>query len=452
VSFRSRFVGAVSLVTIVTLGGSFTAVALVVGGAQERQLDEALYAEARREARDIARRGEFVLSDRPGPAANDVGPLPKYAAIYGPDGTVHTATETFHGRPPPRAELAHPLGACFDLRHEGESLRGVVTDVPGISGTRLLLATSRADLDSDEALLARAMRLVFLVTVVWSVAVATWVVRRFTRDHQRIAAVARRVAAGDLDARIDTHASDPEVAQLARDLDDMIARLGALVSSQRQFIAHAAHELRSPLTTLYGELSHALRRPRDAQEYRRFIEDALDSTRQLKQLAEDLLALARVGSEDADARAPVALIDCARDASGWTARAADERRVTVSITGDAANVLGRRRDLARMLRNLFDNALAHSPEGSTLDVRITQDAAHVSIAVTDQGAGVSAEDRARIFDPFYRGARERAEDDGGSGLGLAIAREIARAHGGDVTLDAAVTGGARFVVTLPRAE
>jgi signal transduction histidine kinase len=158
-----------------------------------------------------------------------------------------------------------------------------------------------------------------------------------------------------------------------------------------------------------------------------------------------------VGSEEADARAVVTLVDCVRDAARWTARAAAERRVTVSITGEAPAVLGHGRDLARMLRNLFDNALAHAPEGSTLDVQITQDAAQVSIAVTDHGPGVSTEDRARIFDPFYRGARERAEDDGGSGLGLAIAREIARAHGGDVTLDAAVTGGARFVVTLPRA-
>ena len=112
------------------------------------------------------------------------------------------------------------------------------------------------------------MELVFIVAVAWTVGVATWMVRMLTRNQRRIAEVVRRVAAGDLSARVGALEASGDEARLVRDLDDMIERLSNLFSAQRVFIAHAAHELRSPLTALYGELALALRRSRDAEEYR----------------------------------------------------------------------------------------------------------------------------------------------------------------------------------------
>jgi two-component system heavy metal sensor histidine kinase CusS len=206
--------------------------------------------------------------------------------------------------------------------------------------------------------------------------------------------------------------------------------------------------LRSPLTTLYGELTHALRRPRDAAEYRRVIEDVLDSTRRLKQLAEDLLALARIGAEPPGPDVVLAGA-CVQEAVRWVARAAQDRRVTITVAGPDAALRGQPRDLARMLRNLLDNALAHAPPDSRVEVTLARREDVVVIAVSDQGPGVPTADRERVFEPFYRGALERAEGDAGAGLGLAIAREIARAHGGDVVLGDAPTRGARFVVTVP---
>ncbi|NVL83830.1 histidine kinase dimerization/phospho-acceptor domain-containing protein, partial [Escherichia coli] len=111
----------------------------------------------------------------------------------------------------------------------------------------------------------------------------TWrVVRRLTRGHEAIAETARRVAAGDLGARTALRSGDEEVVQLAHDVDEMVRRLEILVEGQQRFIAHAAHELRSPLTALYGELQLAVRRSRSADEYRATIEEALDSARRLK--------------------------------------------------------------------------------------------------------------------------------------------------------------------------
>ncbi len=117
--------------------------------------------------------------------------------------------------------------------------------------------------------------------------------------------------------------------------------------------------------------------------------------------------------------------------------------------GSHALVSGRPGDVERMLRNLIENAVRHSPAGGRVVVEGKVRAGVVAIAVADEGSGVPEPERARLFEPFFRGARARAEGGSGAGLGLAIVREIARAHGGDVHLDTTVARGARFVVELP---
>ena len=452
-SLRRRLVGALSAVTMVTLGGAFTAISLVVDASQQRQLDDALRGETYEEAREAASLGgdHLAISAGPGPNGNDVGPLTKYGAIYDPHGHPVAETPTFGGAPPLITSLHPRDGEAFDLWFGGEHLRGMTAPIPHRPGYRLLLSTPRTDLDSDATFLLRSMLLVFGVAFGWVVLVATWIVRRLTREHQAIMAVARRVAAGDLSARVGARRGDPEIARLARDVDEMIERLSLLVTSQQQFIAHAAHELRSPLTTLYGELSLALRRSRDAASYKLAVEEALDSTRRLKLIAEDLLALARVGAETGvpEERVRVfTLVGRAVEAVAWETR---EREVRIDVIGPDAPLSGRPRDIERLLRNVIENAVRHSPKGSVVDVAIAVAEPWLEITVRDAGWGVSEIDRTRVFEPFYRGSRERASDGPGSGLGLAIARAIARAHGGDVLLidkpDA--PDGACFVIRLP---
>lgn len=449
-SFRRRLIGVVSAVTLLALGGAFAAVFVAVTRSQELQLDQALLGEAHEEAREAAAAGgeRLMISDRPGPAANDVGPLTKYAAIYGPGDVVLAQTPSFGGTPPALASLGRRTERCFDLFAGGEHLRGVLTVVPGRPDHLLLLAAPRADLDGDEVFLARAMILAFILAALWTVLASSWVIRKLTAAHERIAAVARRVSAGDLEARVGQRAGDAETAQLARDIDDMIGRIAALLGAQREFIAYAAHELRSPITTLYGELSHALRRPRDADGYRQAIAEALESSRALKQLAEDLLTLARIDAEADEAReraALGALVDAAVRPLAAEARA---RNVRIEIVGDGGEVACRSADVARLVRNLVENAVRHAPASTAVTVGVSATGEAAIITVADEGAGVPEEERERIFEPFYRGARARRDQPPGAGLGLAIAREIARAHGGDVTL-AAAARGAQFVVRLP---
>jgi two-component system heavy metal sensor histidine kinase CusS len=323
-----------------------------------------------------------------------------------------------------------------------------------------LLAAPRFDLDADAAFLTRAMLLVWLVAVGWAMLVTTWIVRRLTRGHESIAEVARRVAKGDLSARIPDRASGPEMAQLAHDVNRMIERLSSLLTSQKEFIAHAAHELRSPLTALYGELSHALRRLRDAESYQHSIEEALDSTRRLKLLAEELLTLARLDATVDAARETVEPSRILQGAVRSVARCAEERGVAIVVEGEtsARPIRGRAQDLERLFRNLLENAIRHSPPGGSIKVLLVDEPGGPFITVSDEGSGVKDADRDLIFEPFYRGSATRADDESGVGLGLAIARRIARAHGGDISLAApggALAGsgaapGAQFIVRLRR--
>jgi two-component system heavy metal sensor histidine kinase CusS len=296
------------------------------------------------------------------------------------------------------------------------------------------------------------MVLVFGVAVAWAVLVASWIVRRMTRDYNAVANVARQVAAGDLSARVGPRSGDPETAQLARDVDAMIERLGMLLTSQRHFIAHAAHELRSPLTTLYGELSLARRRSRDAKGYEDAIDEALDSARRLKLLADDLLVLARLGAEQAPATQPVVLESVIRAAVDEVEKLATERHVAIDVESEeGVSIEGYPNDLERMARNLIDNAVRHSPEGGRVRVSVRRTADRgAQIVVRDRGPGIPDADAGRVFEPFFRGSTDRAGSDEGAGLGLAIVREIARAHGGDVVLEKLPEGesGACFAVRV----
>jgi two-component system heavy metal sensor histidine kinase CusS len=453
-TFRSRLVAAVSAMTFVTLGVAFVAVSVAVNHAQERRLDEALLEEAEKDAQQTsAREGEpLVIRDMPMPAANDVGPLTKYGAIYDRDGAVRAKTSSFGDDVPSLRSVQRGPHQPFDFWHGREHLRGVIVPLSSARDQVLLVAAQRVELDGDAAFLRRAMTVAFVMAVFWASLVASFIVSRLTRDHRKIAEVAQRVAAGDLAARVESTSGDPELAKLGRNIDEMIARLEVLVESQQRFIALAAHELRLPLTTLYGELALALRRSRDAESYRAAIGEALDSTRKLKHLAEDLLTIARIGADHLGSSVASAR-DVVHAAESQVLGQARERGVVFDVTGDDCAVLGDAGDLERLVRNLLENAVRHSQAGGHVSVAITAHPERIHVTVSDEGSGIAEGEREKIFEPFYRGRGETERSSDGAGLGLAIVRQIARAHGGDVVLVDTPSGqGARFEVTLRRAD
>jgi len=440
----------VTLVTALTIGGAFAGVSYAFNRLQRDQLDAALLILAREEAAHAAA-NHFSFTENPGPQANNVGPLSKHGVIYDEGGRALAATAPFDVEAPVLAWLAHRHGVGFDVRAPGgEHLRAVLVPLPGAEDKTLLLATSREDLDGDEHFLFRAMLVAFVVALAWAAAVASWSAGMLTRDHGAIASAARRVAGGDLDARVSIRARDRETAQLGDDINAMIQRLASAIGTQQRFLAHAAHELRSPLTKLYGELQQALRKERDTDGYRKAISEALEATRRLNVLAEQLLALVRTTRAPKGEDEPASIEAIVRSAVELTTGAANAHSVSVEVAGQDALVVGRPDDLVRMVRNLVENAIQHSPWAGRVAVgwRVEDD---VVLTVRDEGSGVSAADRERIFEPFVRGGRGPG-DAGGAGLGLSIAREIALAHGGSVSVaEADGPPGAVFRVTLPRA-
>lgn len=450
---KRRLIVVTAGLTLVTLGGAFGVVSYVVNRSQERQLDEALMREAAEEARESLATGgnRLMISDRPGPAANDTGPLTKYAVIYDVDGGVIAATPTWGGVAPPRATLPATLHRPFDLWFRNEHLRGVLVAMPSTPPHQFLLAAPRADLDGDEQFLWRAMAAVFVAAVAWSVLIASWVIGRLTKHHDAITAVTRRVADGDLSARVPSTSADDELVQLGRDVNHMIEHLASLVSAQQQFIAHAAHELRSPLTTLYGELQHALRRSRDEASYRAAISEALDGARRLKVLADDLLALARLQAGTDQPAEPVVVVEALDEAMQEVKAGAPETTIAFELATDAGTLVsGRRLDLSRLFRNLIENAARHVTTGVAVRVRLERAGNRVVVRVFNPGEPIRQSERERIFEPFVRGAHEPLEGRSGVGLGLAIARQIARAHDGHLRLGDTLDG-VELIIELPLA-
>jgi signal transduction histidine kinase len=445
-NLRARVTVAATAITAVTFALAFPAVFYGVNALEERQLDGALLEEANTEAMDGR---PLALRNRPAPAVGKLGPLTKYGAFYGADGALKLATSTFDGEAPALPDSPENLvGHGFNFHFRREYLRGVMVPEPKTPGGHLLLAVPRSYLDGDDDALVLAMWVVFGLAVAWAGFVTAWVVGRLTRYHEAIAGVTRRVARGDLSARVGQEKGDPQSLQLARDVDEMISRLAQLVSSQKRFIAYAAHELRSPLTMLYGELAHARHGQRDADSYRATIEEAFDATQRLKVLTEDLLELARLSVHRRLTTSSFDVQELLGTVVKATSVDAAERRISVVSSAPELNFNGCLSDLERLIRNLVENAIHHSPPGGTIELGASPLPGAIELSVTDHGPGIPPGEEERIFEPFYRGSAMQGGTPG-TGLGLAIAREIAHNHEGDISVLSPPAGGARFVVRLP---
>jgi len=445
VRFRERLVLAASLTSLIGLGAGFSFVYEKVCSEHLHEIDRVLGSESREEADELARnQGPRELADDPDLKGTNIGPLRKYAVLYDAEGKVLARSALVGSRAPELKTLNAASAKPFDHAIGPTHVRAVLVPVPGTTGERLLFGVSREPLDSDAALLARVMSITFAGVVVWIVLMTWWLTTRMTREHEAIAAVARRVAAGDLSARVGDGVPHEDIARLGRDVDSMIEQLSTLVASQQKFVSYAAHELRSPLTAAYGELSNALRKERSAADYREAIECALDATLHMKSLAEDLLVLARSNALPASGtRSSVSLASVTRAAIAQLSRTLEQRAVRVELEGDARIDTWNERDLQRLVLNLLDNAVKHSPRGGVVRVSAAM-AGAVELSVQDQGPGVPEADAPRIFEPFFRGSREASEE--GSGLGLAIVRAIARAHNGEISLEPSAGRGARFTL------
>nr|WP_254716848.1 HAMP domain-containing sensor histidine kinase [Actinomadura sp. WMMB 499] len=275
------------------------------------------------------------------------------------------------------------------------------------------------------------------------VAGVTWLVtRRALHPVEAVRAeLAEITVAGDLSRRVPVPEAQDEVGRLAVTTNATLAALEDSTARQRAFVADASHELRSPIASLRTQLEVAAAHPELLD-----LEGAVHDVVRLQHLAADLLLLARIDAGERPPARPVRLAELVRDELGR--RTADRVPVRASVTGDprVTGVPGR---LSRVLRNLLDNAERHADRVVRLTVE--RDGPDAVLRVADDGPGVPAADRERVFERFVRLDDARTRDEGGAGLGLAIARDLVAAHGGTLTVRDAPEGGALFEVRLPAA-
>ncbi|WP_448071865.1 ATP-binding protein [Georgenia yuyongxinii] len=273
----------------------------------------------------------------------------------------------------------------------------------------------------------------------------TWLsVRQTLAPVERIRRKAATIGAGDLSQRVPLPRAHDELRRLAETMNSMLGRIEAAHERQRHFVSDASHELRSPLANEQALLEVALAR-RDLDVWQEVGQDLQAEQARMRRLVDDLLLLARL---DGQVPVPQREVDLDDVVHKQAARLRKLGRVQVeTMPLPALRVRGDADQLARVVRNLTDNAARHARTTVSLSLREANGEAVLRVA--DDGAGVPPDQRERIFDRFTRLDEARGRDQGGSGLGLAISRAIATAHGGSLQLVESGGSGARFELRLP---
>jgi len=444
---RSRLmaVGLVGVAGALVLGGLLLYAAVAVS------LDRATVGEARSSAGDVATLVEQGRLPDPVPVSGAlvVQVLDARNRVVAASATADRLTSIVTS-----AEAARlASGGSFVVPGNRAGLSGelrLAAREAGPSGERVLVVAGvpTADLQTSQRALRTLMLVFFPLFLLLLAVIAWWVIGRTLRPVEELRRGAARIGeSGDPNERLPEPPTRDEISALAATLNDMLGRLASGSAKQRAFVADAAHELRSPLAAMRTQLEVADR----IGEGGDLPAELLPEVERLAALVEDLLVLARSGSE-AGAR-PRSRVELAEVVRAVAARYAAARVPVVvappsGAAADGAVVEVDRADLERALGNLVDNAVRHARTQVTLGWQRTGE---VRAWVRDDGNGVPAADRERVFDRFARLDEARDRDSGGSGLGLSITRELLRRNGSRVWLEDAVPG-LRAVVAFSRPQ
>ncbi len=452
-----RRIGIVAAVTVAAaVAVAMLASYFIVRGRLIAQIDSELIAQAQRyEALGVAAIGPHTRL--PGNSANGGANAP-YVELVNPAGQ----TQPYLGGlswPSTPATVAVAKGEsngapATATTSNGFALRtyafhAIATSTDGYSTpVAVVLARPLGPVQSVLASMRLILTLLFLTVVALAALLARLATRRVLRPLAEVTETAQLIGeTDDLSRRLTVHRPD-EVGQLAARFNEMLERLeasrvalDASVSSQRQLVADASHELRTPVTSLRTNIEVLLSGAElEAEDRERLLRDVVEQSEELSTLVSDLIEVARGDTPPANL-VEIRLDQLAEDALDRARRNAPhvdytERLEPVTVQGDPDRLL-------RAINNLLDNAALHAGHGGPVEVTVDTG----GITVRDHGDGIAAEDLPHIFDRFYRGANSRARQ--GSGLGLAIVSQTATQHGGRASAHNAPGGGAIFHLALP---
>jgi heavy metal sensor kinase len=375
-----------------------------------------------------------------------------FVALWDESGRVRWQSErtdagTFSAEAGPAAIPPSTSAARRHVRRVSPNLHGV---------TAIAVGASTRPLDRDLDRIDRLVALAGLSVVILAPAVGYLLAGRATRDVRLMSTLAERLQPAQLDQRLPLRGTDDEFDRLAHRINELLDRIAAYLSQRRDFLANAAHEMRSPLAAIRSSIEVALAKPRSIDEYCRLLEDVIEEGESLEILVNQILLLSEVQAATQEhAYQPVDFADVLQRGCEMFRAVAEASQVELTVEAPLATpVRGNRAHLRQIVNNLLDNAIKYVPPGSHVQVALVVDraAGHAVLSVADDGPGIPAEDLPRIFERFFRVDRARPRDGvRGTGLGLSICKSIAESHGGTIRCVSEPGRGTVFTVELPLA-
>ncbi len=344
----------------------------------------------------------------------------------------------------------------FTIKAKGPDFRAIAVVLP-TTGDTLVVAQSLQAVERTKHQLIVLFLIVGLIVLLMIAVAARYVIQIGMRPLENVEKTAEQIASGDLSARLPDAKPTTEVGRLVGSLNTMLSRIEESFAARsesegrlRRFVADASHELRTPLTAIRGfaELHRqgAVAGESDTKELIARIER--ESLR-MSALVEDLLVLARMDQGPKMEIKPVNLSEVVTDAVE-SARAAGPGHLITLDAGQEIYALGDENRIHQVVANLLANARIHTPVGTQIKVSIKNSEKEIQVIVSDNGPGLSDENREKIFERFYRvdPSRQRTGVEG-SGLGLSIVDAVMRSHGGHVSVDSKVGEGSTFTLHFP---
>jgi heavy metal sensor kinase len=390
------------------------------------------------------------------PESKDV--IDRFVEVLSPEGSTLYRNDRLGDRALGGPPFAGEGVGGYSVRSErigGGTRVRMVSRVHSLNGRRLLIRLGH----TEEPLWSRIDELLFASILVLPGVLAMagfagyGLARRALGPIEQMARRAQEITPQRLHERLPNDDADDELGQLARVFNEMLARLEQAFEQLRRFTSDASHELRTPLAAIRSVGEVGLQKDGSRAEYRDIIGSMLEEVNRLTSLVDNLLTISRADAGSLQlqlVRIPV--MDLAREAAALFEIMAEEKSLDLVLEGDElAVVQGDPLFLRQALVNLLHNAVKYSPVGGTIAVRIYRNTDAVIVEIEDSGPGVPLEDRARIFDRFYRVDKARWMESGGAGLGLSITKWVVEAHSGKIELESGLKEGCLFRIELPPA-
>lgn len=318
---------------------------------------------------------------------------------------------------------------------------------------RVRLGSSLRLMRGDMARIDRLLLTVVLLILIFAPFCGYWLAGLATHRLENITTSAAGLRPSQLSERLPTYGVGDEFDLLSDTINHLLDRIADFIQEKRDFLAHAAHELRTPIAAIRASVEVSLSSDREKQDYRELLEQILDETEEMEVLVNQVLLLSEADSMvDHAPTEEVTLSDIVRKSVEMFMGVAEERGIALhtDVNGNIT-MRGVKRYLGQLANNLIDNAIKYTQPGGRVDVTLEEDPEQIRLVVRDTGVGIAKENLSRIFDRFYREDLARQRDAvRGTGLGLSICKSIVDAHGGEISCASELESGSTFLVTFSK--